>query len=230
MRGHGIHVSAVTPQNEPLNARNEPSMVMTRHGTGGLHQGIPWTGIAQRRARDGNTLLGPQLRRTGISAHGAGGRGGARLYRRRCLAFVQRIAGGDVGQVRAQYPEQKVYFTEQWVSAHDDFMGALRWHTKNVVIGTLRNWSRTALEWNLASDPRYAFAHAPRRRGSPGRRYHQATIAQPRRRGRLYRRGHDQAKSRILPDGALGEVHPAGVGAGSFKRGGSASQRDLSDA
>jgi len=35
-------------------------------------------------------------------------------------------------------------------------MGALRWHTKNIVIGTLRNWSRTALEWNLASDPRYA--------------------------------------------------------------------------
>jgi glucosylceramidase len=61
-----------------------------------------------------------------------------------------------MSEVRAQYPEKKVYFTEQWVSAHDDFMGALRWHAKNVVIGTLRNWSRTALEWNLASDPRYA--------------------------------------------------------------------------
>src|SRR4029450_9706999 len=35
-------------------------------------------------------------------------------------------------------------------------MGALRWHTKNIIIGTLRNWSRIALEWNLASDPRYA--------------------------------------------------------------------------
>jgi glucosylceramidase len=39
-------------------------------------------------------------------------------------------------------------------------MGALRWHTKNVVIGSLRNWSRTALEWNLASDPEYAL-HTP---------------------------------------------------------------------
>ena len=45
---------------------------------------------------------------------------------------------------------------DQWVSAQDDFMGALRWHTKNVIIGALRNWCRTALEWNLASDPRYA--------------------------------------------------------------------------
>jgi glucosylceramidase len=61
-----------------------------------------------------------------------------------------------MSQVRAQYPDKKVYFTEQWVSAKDDFMGALRWHTKNVIIGTLRNWARTALEWNLASDSRYA--------------------------------------------------------------------------
>jgi glucosylceramidase len=70
-----------------------------------------------------------------------------------------------MSEVRARYPEQKVYFTEQWVSADDDFMGALRWHAKNVLIGTLRNWSRTALEWNLASDPRYAL-HT--RRGAVG--------------------------------------------------------------
>ena len=58
-----------------------------------------------------------------------------------------------------------MYFTEQWVSARDDFMDALRWHTKNVVIGTLRNGSRTVLEWNLASDPEYAL-HT--RRGAVG--------------------------------------------------------------
>ena len=70
-----------------------------------------------------------------------------------------------MSKVWSQYPEKKVYFTEQWVSAQDDFMGALRWHTKNVIIGTLRNWSRTALEWNLASDPQYAL-HT--RRGAVG--------------------------------------------------------------
>jgi glucosylceramidase len=58
-----------------------------------------------------------------------------------------------MSQVRDQYPRQKVYFTEQWVSAADDFAGALRWHTKTVVIGTIRNWSQVVLEWNLASDP-----------------------------------------------------------------------------
>ena len=65
-----------------------------------------------------------------------------------------------MSDVRAQHPEKKVYFTEQWISANDDFMGALRWHTKNIVIGALRNWSRTALEWNLASDPECAI-HTP---------------------------------------------------------------------
>jgi len=60
-----------------------------------------------------------------------------------------------MSKVHAQYPDKKVYFTEQWVSARDDFMGALRWHTKNVIVGALRNWSRTAMEWNLASDPEY---------------------------------------------------------------------------
>jgi glucosylceramidase len=63
--------------------------------------------------------------------------------------------------VWSKYPEKKVYFTEQWISAQDDFMGALRWHTKNIVIGALRNWSRTVLEWNLASDPAFAL-HTPK--------------------------------------------------------------------
>ena len=100
MRGHGIHVSAVTPQNEPLNARNEPSMVMSATEQADFIKGY-LDGIAPQRTRNGNTLLGSQLRRTGLSAHGAGGRRGARLYRRRCLAFVQRIAGGDVGSAGA---------------------------------------------------------------------------------------------------------------------------------
>jgi glucosylceramidase len=29
------------------------------------------------------------------------------------------------------------------------FSGDLMWHTKNVVIGSMRNWSKIALEWNL---------------------------------------------------------------------------------
>ena len=155
MRAQGVHVSAVTPQNEPQNPKNEPSMVMS----------------ASEQADFIGGYLGPELRKGAPKTeilcwdHNCDGADFplAVLGDARARAYVAGVAwhlyNGSpeaMSQVRAQYPEKKVYFTEQWVSAKDDFMGALRWHTKNIIIGTLRNWSRTALEWNLASDPRYA--------------------------------------------------------------------------
>jgi glucosylceramidase len=159
MRGHGIHVSAMTPQNEPQNPRNEPSMVMS----------------ATEQAEFIKGYLGPELRKgapeTEIlcwdhNCDGADypltvlGDAAARAYIGGVAWHLYNGSPEAMSEVHAQYPEKKVYFTEQWVSAHDDFMGALRWHTKNVVIGALRNWSRTALEWNLASDPEYSL-HTP---------------------------------------------------------------------
>lgn len=159
MRGHGIHVSAVTPQNEPLNAKNEPSMVMS----------------AAEQAEFIKEHLGPELRKGAPETeilcwdHNCDvpgypltvlGDAEARAY---IGGVAWHLYGGSpeaMSEVRARYPAQKVYFTEQWISADDDFMGALRWHTKNIVIGTLRNWSRTVLEWNLASDPECAL-HTP---------------------------------------------------------------------
>jgi glucosylceramidase len=164
MRGHGIHVSAVTPQNEPHNWRNEPSMVMS----------------AKEQADFIKGFLGPELRKGAPDTevlcwdHNCDepdypltvlGDAAARAYIGGVAWHLYNGSPEAMSQVRAQYPGQKVYFTEQWVSAHDDFMGALRWHAKNVIIGTLRNWSRTALEWNLASDPEYAL-HT--RRGAVG--------------------------------------------------------------
>jgi glucosylceramidase len=34
------------------------------------------------------------------------------------------------------------------------------WHTKNVIIGSMKNWSSVALEWNLANDPNFE-PHTP---------------------------------------------------------------------
>src|SRR5713226_7619753 len=167
MRGHGIHVSAVTPQNEPHNPRNEPSMVMT----------------ATEQADFIKGYLGPELRSSAPETeilcwdHNCDepdypltvlGDAEARAYIGGVAWHLYNGSPEAMSEVRAQYPEQKVYFTEQWVSAHDDFMGALRWHTKNIIIGTLRNWSRTALEWNLASDPRYALHTRLGAVGAPG--------------------------------------------------------------
>lgn len=159
MRGFGVHVSAVTPQNEPLNAKNEPSMTMT---------------AAEQAAFIGG-YLGPELRKGAPETE-------ILCWDHNCDVPEYPLAVLDDAEARAHiagvawhlyngtpeamskvwshYPDKKVYFTEQWVSAHDDFMGALRWHTKNVVVGSLRNWCRTVLEWNLASDPEYAL-HTP---------------------------------------------------------------------
>jgi glucosylceramidase len=159
MRGNGIHVSAVTPQNEPHNPKNEPSMVMT----------------AAEQAEFIRGHLGPALRKGAPETeilcwdHNCDepdyplavlGDAGARAYIGGVAWHLYNGSPEAMSKVWAHYPEKKVYFTEQWVSSHDDFMGALRWHTKNVIIGTLRNWSRTALEWNLASDPEFAL-HTP---------------------------------------------------------------------
>lgn len=48
-----------------------------------------------------------------------------------------------------------VFFTEQGTFKGGDFAGDLAWHTENVVIGTLRNWGQTVIEWNLAADNHY---------------------------------------------------------------------------
>lgn len=159
MRALGIHVSAVTPQNEPHNPKNEPSMVMT----------------AAEQAAFIKGYLGPELREGAPDTeilcwdHNCDEPEYplAVLRDAEARAYISGVAwhlySGSpeaMSNVWAQYPDKKVYFTEQWVSAQDDFMGALRWHTKNIVIGTLRNQSRTVLEWNLASDPEYAL-HTP---------------------------------------------------------------------
>jgi glucosylceramidase len=155
MRMHGIHVSAVTPQNEPHNPKNEPSMVMTATEQAAFIKG--YLGPELRKGAPGTEILcwdhncdEPDYPLTVL------GDAEARAHIGGVAWHLYNGSPAVMSKVWAQYPAQKVYFTEQWVSAHDDFMGALRWHTKNIIIGTLRNWCRTALEWNLASDPEYA--------------------------------------------------------------------------
>jgi glucosylceramidase len=73
------------------------------------------------------------------------------------------LYAGDISALSAvhdAHPDRNVYFTEQWTGSTGAFSGDLKWHVKNVVIGTMRNWGKVALEWNLASDPAYSL-HTP---------------------------------------------------------------------
>lgn len=82
-------------------------------------------------------------------------------------AFVHGSAfhmyAGDAGAlstVHNAHPDRALYFTEQWTGKNGTFDGDLQWHIKNIIIGTMRNWSRVALEWNLANDPDFG-PHTP---------------------------------------------------------------------
>lgn len=159
MQAKGISIDAITIQNEPENPANNPSMSMT----------------ATEQANFIKNNLGPEFQIAGISTK-------IILFDHNCdhpnypisilndaaaKPFVDGSAfhlyAGDISalsNVRTAYPEKNIYFTEQWTSASGSFDGDLRWHLKNVIIGSMRNWSRIALEWNLANDPTFSL-HTP---------------------------------------------------------------------
>ena len=154
MKAAGITIDAVTPQNEPQNPYNNPSMVLS----------------SAQEADFIKNALGPALQTAGLSTkiicwdHNADlpgypedvlGDAGAN-------AFVDGSAfhlyAGDISaltSVHNAFPTKNIYFTEQYVAGPSNFGGDLDWHIKNLIIGASRNWSRNVLEWNLASDPNY---------------------------------------------------------------------------
>lgn len=159
MKAEGIDIDAVAVQNEPLNPDNNPSMVMS-------------PGKQKEFIRNN---LGPAFARAGLKTK-------IIIYDHNCdepnypLAILEdpeaaayidgsafHLYDGDISalsKVHDAYPGKNVYFTEQWTGGPGDMAGDFRWHMREVVIGSVRNWSRTALEWNLASDPAYG-PHTP---------------------------------------------------------------------
>jgi len=153
MKANGIVIHALTPQNEPRNRKNEPSMEMD-------------PGEQAVFIKD---HLGPALREAGLEAvelfcwdHNCDEIGFplailADAEARKYIAGVAwHLYAGEItalSEVHAAYPLMKMYFTEQWVGSDGNFAGDLRWHFRHVLIGATRNWSRVVLEWNLASDP-----------------------------------------------------------------------------
>ncbi|HEX5150527.1 MAG TPA: glycoside hydrolase family 30 beta sandwich domain-containing protein [Parafilimonas sp.] len=159
MKAVGIIIDAITPQNEPLNPGNNPSMLMT--------------------AEDQKTFiknnLGPAFVRAGITTK-------IIVYDHNCdlpdypttilndanaAKYIDGSAfhlyAGDISalsNVHNSFPDKHVYFTEQYTSSTGQFAGDFLWHIKNVVIGSVNNWSRNALEWNLANDASFG-PHTP---------------------------------------------------------------------
>ena len=56
-----------------------------------------------------------------------------------------------------QFPDKAIYFTEcsgsQSADPANTFSDTLKWHARNLIIGSPRNWAQTVINWNLALDP-----------------------------------------------------------------------------
>lgn len=154
MKSKGITIDAVTVQNEPQHGGNNPSMVMS----------------AAQQADFIKNHLGPVFRTAGLSTkiiiwdHNCDNPNypitilNDPLAKQYIDGSAFHLYAGDIGAlsgVQAAHPDKNLYFTEQWTGANGSFDGDLKWHIKNVIIGSMRNWSKVALEWNLASDPAY---------------------------------------------------------------------------
>ena len=58
----------------------------------------------------------------------------------------------SISEVHRVHPDKNLYFTEQWVGAPENFAEELKWHVRTLLIGAVRNWCKTVIEWNLAAD------------------------------------------------------------------------------
>jgi glucosylceramidase len=153
MKAEGIRIDAITVQNEPLHPGNNPSMFMP----------------ARQQADFIKHSLGPAFAAAKIDAK-------IILYDHNCdrpdypLSILNdpgaaqyvdgsafHLYAGPIDVLTAvhdAHPDKNLYFTEQWVGAPGNLEQDLTWHVRELIFGAPRNWCRTVLEWNLASNPR----------------------------------------------------------------------------
>lgn len=151
MEANGISIDYLSIQNEPLHDGNNPSMYMT----------------AEDQRDFIKNSMGPLFEENQIQTK-------VMVYDHNCdrpdypLTILDdpdakkyvdgsafHLYAGDISAlsvVRNAHPDKNVYFSEQWYGAPGDFSGDLKFHIREIVVGSLRNWSRSIIEWNLSSN------------------------------------------------------------------------------
>lgn len=148
MQAQGISIWGITPQNEPENPNNEPSMLMN----------------STEQKNFINQQLGPQM--------AAAGYGNIKIiaFDHNCdntaypidvlnnssyvdgAAFHLYLGNISAMSTVRNATNKNVYFTEQYTGSGGSFSGDFGWHMQNVVIGSTNNWAKTVLEWNAANN------------------------------------------------------------------------------
>lgn len=151
MQKEGISIFAITPQNEPLNPDNNPSLYFPskqqnefiKHHLGPLFE---QNNIQTKIVVFDHNCDHPEYAIDILNDP---------ITRKYVSGSAFHLYGGDIqalSTVRKAHPDKDVYFTEQWTGIKGNFEGDFMWHMKNVIIGALKNDAKTVLEWNLAND------------------------------------------------------------------------------
>jgi glucosylceramidase len=155
MQSEGVTIDAITPQNEPLNPKNTPSMILQ----------------APDEAAFIKSNLGPAFQSANLKTK-------IILYDHNCdvpeyaTSILQdpaaaqyidgsgfHLYGGEITamtKVHDAFPQKNLYFTEFMAVEHTEPNRITI--TKPVVgifIGALQNWSRNVLLWNLAANSKF---------------------------------------------------------------------------
>jgi glucosylceramidase len=153
MKAEGISIAAITVQNEPLNPKNTPSMVM----------------FAPEEDAFVAKYLVPAFRDASITSR-------ILLYDHNPdvlsypLSILQDPAAGKfvdgtafhlygglpsaLTEVHDTYPNKNLYMTEQSIGSPENDPLPIAASISDVLIASVRNWSRNVLLWNLAADPK----------------------------------------------------------------------------
>ncbi len=147
MAAHGIYIWAVTPQNEPENPWNLPSMTMS----------------ASQQFEFIDKFLGPAIEQSGHNTiiigfdHNANNMDyPIEVARSRYVdGSAFHLYDGDISALTTvkQQTNKNIYFTEQFTGDEGSFGGDFGWHMNNIILGSVQNWARTAIEWNLVTTP-----------------------------------------------------------------------------
>lgn len=153
MQAEGIRIDALTPQNEPENPQNTPSMLVTSEEEADfignyLGPAIAKAGLKTKIVNFDHNCDNPNysialLKNAAANKYTDGS--GYHLYRGQISALTT---------THDAFPQKNIYFTEQMVVPRkNDPKLSIAKPVAQLIIAAPENWSRNVLLWNLGADP-----------------------------------------------------------------------------
>jgi glucosylceramidase len=154
MKAEGITIDSITVENEPLNPKNTPSMVVFAPEEDTFI--AKYLGPAFQKAEIHTKILlydhNPDVPSYPLSILADPG---ASNY---VAGTAFHLYGGEAStlkNVHDAYPNKNLYMTEQWIGERPGGAFGIAAAVGRVLIGATQNWSRNVLLWNLAADQNY---------------------------------------------------------------------------